>query len=421
MAAQVQTYTVKGGDNLFSIAANIYKNPRMFAEIMRLNNLTSGVIRPGMVLKLPRNRPDFAINITSGLMAGIKAENDFLQQYGRLPTQTELSNFVANGGTTPTLFGGVSGTGGLSQEQYQMRYRTATGTPDGIKFAMPAQNQYVTPTVKTPTTSMVDPNAPITIQEFNRRKAQEAITGYEQANKKPTYYEQTYGEAPVPPKPTYPGISQMSSKFAQARQIVSEAVQQLVNPATGQLLYPDGIQKPPLGSEILTSPLGSEILTQKPELQYYNPLQKTTFNTVTPNVAKSTLQEQQLPDPTVDTNMNVAALQASGMNQDQANLYIRVLSSQNPTADDIYQFKYVFNITDTSELGKLLGSKLVVVPPTNDQTMTNIWDELQKTGGYNMPTEWIINQRRGGGGRGGAGGGGSSTYFGGNSATYGGF
>ena len=47
------TYTVKAGDTLWDIAQSQLGNGSRYKEIMTLNGLTSDVIQPGQVLKLP--------------------------------------------------------------------------------------------------------------------------------------------------------------------------------------------------------------------------------------------------------------------------------------------------------------------------------------------------------------------------------
>ena len=46
-------YTVKAKDNLWSIANKYLGSGTKYKEIMKLNNLTSDLIRPGMTLKIP--------------------------------------------------------------------------------------------------------------------------------------------------------------------------------------------------------------------------------------------------------------------------------------------------------------------------------------------------------------------------------
>ena len=49
------TYKVKSGDSLWGIAANKLGDGRRYTEIMKLNKLTSTVLRVGMILELPVN------------------------------------------------------------------------------------------------------------------------------------------------------------------------------------------------------------------------------------------------------------------------------------------------------------------------------------------------------------------------------
>ena len=57
------TYTVKAGDTLWDIAQSQLGNGSRYKEIIALNGLTSDVIQPGQVLKLPT---DGASNAGSG-------------------------------------------------------------------------------------------------------------------------------------------------------------------------------------------------------------------------------------------------------------------------------------------------------------------------------------------------------------------
>ena len=52
-SGSVSTYTVKAGDTLWDIAQSQLGNGSRYKEIMTLNGLTSDVIQPGQVLKLP--------------------------------------------------------------------------------------------------------------------------------------------------------------------------------------------------------------------------------------------------------------------------------------------------------------------------------------------------------------------------------
>ena len=106
MPVQGNQYVVEGGDNLFSIAEKMYGDQRMFAEIMRLNRLGSGVIRPGMVLNLPRQKPSSQISIAKGLVEQLGAENKFVQTNNRLPTPAEMQQQISGqavGGTPSQL------------------------------------------------------------------------------------------------------------------------------------------------------------------------------------------------------------------------------------------------------------------------------------------------------------------------------
>lgn len=99
MPQQGNQYVVEGGDNLFSIAEKLYGDQRMFAEVMRLNRLSSGVIRPGMVLNLPRQKPSSQISIAKGLVEQLGAENKFVQTNNRLPTPAEMQQQISGQAT----------------------------------------------------------------------------------------------------------------------------------------------------------------------------------------------------------------------------------------------------------------------------------------------------------------------------------
>ena len=62
-SGSVSTYTVKAGDTLWDIAQSQLGNGSRYKEIMELNGLTSDVIQPGQVLKLPT---DGASNASPG-------------------------------------------------------------------------------------------------------------------------------------------------------------------------------------------------------------------------------------------------------------------------------------------------------------------------------------------------------------------
>ena len=53
LASDSNTYTVKAGDSLWSIAAKLLGNGARYPEIKALNGLTSNFIAPGQILKIP--------------------------------------------------------------------------------------------------------------------------------------------------------------------------------------------------------------------------------------------------------------------------------------------------------------------------------------------------------------------------------
>ncbi len=53
-SGSAKTYTVKAGDTLWDIAQNLLGNGSRYQEIVSLNNLHSNIIYPGQVLKIPK-------------------------------------------------------------------------------------------------------------------------------------------------------------------------------------------------------------------------------------------------------------------------------------------------------------------------------------------------------------------------------
>jgi hypothetical protein len=65
------TYVVKAGDNINSIAKRIYGNERMFGELQRANSWYSGVLHAGDVLKLPSKRSNPFVSNTEAAAQGM--------------------------------------------------------------------------------------------------------------------------------------------------------------------------------------------------------------------------------------------------------------------------------------------------------------------------------------------------------------
>lgn len=128
MPQQGNTYVVQGGDNLFSIAEQVYGDQKMFVDIMRLNKLGSGVIRPGMVLTLPKQRSGSALSASmdKNLISNLSAENKLVHETGKIPSRQELSQYMS----------GVQPQTSISQSQLQMRGRSA-----GVNREMSAEQQ----------------------------------------------------------------------------------------------------------------------------------------------------------------------------------------------------------------------------------------------------------------------------------------
>lgn len=412
MPPQAQTYTVKGGDNLFSIAGNIYKDQRMFAEIMRLNGLTSGVIRPGMVLRLPAPKPTQAINISYGLMDAIKAEDQFVKEKGYIPSQQELQNFQIqqkvpglesaitnlNTGTLPqgtSIYQGHGAVGQVAPTPTTQPVKVQP-TPSGYTSAMPkeAVAAYGTRYQNVSNVENNIINAMVAGQAGSAFAYVPQGSPYAQAQEK---YRYTTGSLTDWYKP------QTSTPEMQ----FSQQAQQQLAPSTP--IVPQAIpQRQQTQNRFINT------TTNNP------PTYSVTFDTEYPNIAKSNLQEQQLPNMADDKSNDQVYLQSIGLTPEQANYYSYIANKQNLTMQDVMQFRYVFNVKPGSQLDQtILGAynASAGVPKSNDQLMNSIWTELQQTGGFGMPTEWIT---RGGGG-GGGGRSGPSGYSTGGSATYGGF
>lgn len=465
----VQTYTVKGGDNLFSIAGSVYGNQRMFAEIMRLNGLTSGVIRPGMVLKLPQPKPDYAINVSGGLMNAVKAENDFVQQNKRMPTQQELQDFQAQQQQQSPFFGG---TLSFQKPDYSKPPYPTSGTVESL---MTYKSPAATPTAPTttqypsPYTSEYQPGynvaqrgrgyTPVTRQEFAKGvggyqrtfgvtgtpQTPEFLSGISKAMEGPRFLGGIGGTllgtvAGIPGAITGNVIGQGLGSLAGAagytyQQTIEPYLNQQVDPTTGRVIYTQPLPKPPQAQTVAvygppkqaqpTQPTQPTQIQQQAQQKLYS----VTFDTQTPNIPKSTMQEQQLPDPDTVATMTPQQLTGIGMTPEYAKYYSNFWSKEQFTPAEANQYRYVFNIQPGSDMDQAitLSTIGVTATATNDETMGSIWQELQNLGQYGtMPTEWIIAGPRQGGGGGGGGGGGSQggggqNYSSGGSMTWGGF
>jgi LysM repeat protein len=396
----VQTYTVKGGDNLFSIAGNVYGDQRMFAEIMRLNNLGSGVIRPGMVLRLPAPKPSSAISVSPGLMQKVTAENQFVQQNKRLPSEQEIQQTMAS---TPVVSTNVDLLRQQRQERNMLMAEQAQQAPterSRISMAPPApaltQAQQAEASAFTP-----EARAAYGTRYGQAQPSQPSV--YAQLQRPYAYTKQT--EPVKPYSITTPGV--MSGIYFRpelAKEPVvspemqySQQNQQQMQQQSNQKVQPT---LPQLRSQLETVPIGSESVL---------------------GLTRSTLTEQQIPSPASEQATDPAYLRQIGMTPAQINYFIDTLNKPSLTQQDADQFRSVFNIQPGSAFDNLIQQTIInpVAPSTNEEVMGSIWQELQNTGGYGMPMEWII----GGGGGGGGGGQGNkrSPYSIGGTATYGGF
>ena len=399
-----QTYTVKGGDNLFSIAGGVYGDQRMFAEIMRLNGLTSGVIRPGMVLRLPAPKPSAAINITQGLMDTMKAENDFVQKNQRMPTEQELQQATQQqiGNISPVVSERVDLLRQQRQEKNMLMAEQAQQAPTTRStISMAPKAPELTAAQKQEAAAMT-PEARVA---FGSRYGQPAITQPSVYARLQEPYRYTQPVAPVQPYSiTTPGV--MAGVYFNPERAVpptpspemqfQQQMQQSFAPKTTQA----PAQAPQLRSQLETVPIGSESVLG---------LTKANLN-------------QPIPDFSMPEASNPEYLKQIGMTQPQINYYLQTINKPSLTQQEADQFRSVFNIESGSLFDQDIQSAVSnpTLPASSQEIMGNIWSELQNTGYYGMPTEWIVGggPRIGGGGRGGGGGEGYQNYSGGGTWTW---
>jgi LysM repeat protein len=478
MAAQTQTYTVKGGDNLVNIAQNIYQNPRMFAEIMRLNGLTSGVIRPGMVLRLPAPKQNEAIMIQQNSLDMLKAENEYVKQNNKIPTSQELSLFMNSGGAGfDKPVGGVTGIpAGMTQEQYMSRYRTATQSPNGtMTFATPVPYAPA-PTTPAPTTSTtssirgvpagytsaMSPEAAAAYGARNRGEVTElmarssrpgqqvlgvnfpvdnivprvgeplgSISAYDRYSyrkpiENPTNLQNIASFGRSVGIATYPLIRATNNFGLQ----VAKEIGNVAAAGSSYALYKAGASAYDwLNQTAYTTPseAPTKPVTPTPIVAAagqnigfqkpgtsYNPQKKTTFDTMTPFMPQNAVAKKASP-------LNADQVKNIAQTPSEIYLFNKAYEAANGgaklTTEEANQFAFVFNITDPTFLNNLGAiSSGVVAPLTNNESMQNIYESLNTYTPYTTPpTEWII-----GGGGGGGGGGNAPGYSGGGTMTWGG-
>lgn len=454
----VQTYTVKGGDNLFSIAGNVYGDQRMFAEIMRLNNLGSGVIRPGMVLRLPAPKPSSSISVSPGLMQKVAAENQFVQQNKRLPSEQEIQQTMAS---TPVVSTNVDLLRQQRQERNMLMAEQAQQAPTAMQQT---QSPYTAEYAPSYNTAMRGRGyKPITQGQFLKESAMglkesamsAAETGLGRAVIGGAKAGATAGAAlglPAAGVGAIPGAigggiaggfyGGLGYAAQQLAPIVSGSFRQgLAGQAQAVRDYLGRPVDPATGMPIQTQQPQVQPQAQAPQAAYGSPAaQIRATRPATPQqlrsqletvpigaesalgLTRSTLTEQQIPSPASEQATDPAYLRQIGMTPAQINYFIDTLNKPSLTQQDADQFRNVFNIQPGSAFDNLIQKTIVnpVAPSTNEEVMGSIWQELQNTGGYGMPMEWIIG---GGGGGGGGGGQGNkrSPYSIGGTATYGGF
>jgi hypothetical protein len=448
MATQVQTYTVKGGDNLFSIAGNIYgpQNQKMFAEIMRLNGLTSGVIRPGMVLRLPSPKANSQINISHGLMAGINAENEYLQKFGKVPTPEELQKFSS--GTSGTSGFNATSLSNVPSSITDREIQMATGTGGLIKNYQPPVTSQVSAEGVSPNLSSIEKamrggrSGSAQQQMTNQQRFNQYQYGVSEEQARQNLIKQSpqYETIPGTDKKSsvyqyIPGASGLRAPFSatsgsmavplttvnqtQLREFLASqpaSPQMIYNPYTGKMeAMPTGSTQAPAAPATPVKPkAGFGAVTGIPE-QVLKPPAPQMFNTSTPNIPKANITEDKLPDPASAQALDPNYLAGIGMTPQQMNYYTATLSKDGLTQSEADQFKYVFNIQPNSQLDQLVNSAIIssAPPPDNSQMVNDIWTSLNEIGYGTMPTEWIV-----GGGGGGGGGGNAPQYGSGGTWTY---
>lgn len=378
------TYTVKSGDNLVKIARELYGNERMFAEIMRLNKLGSGVIRPGMVLNLPQNKANSEISISGNLLTGLAAENKGVKQPGVVAG--------TSGTPTPASLGVTSQNVDLARQQRQERnmflaeVAQQAGPPSGVAPSAPKPTG--TPSGWTP----------------------EARKAYAERNvPSPTSQQSVYAKMQEPYRYQPPtATAQPFSIFTPG------AVSTIPGPGREAKLSPELQYSQQAQAQIPPKPV-----TPPATMGAYAPVPFATQEerrASTLGLTRSNLTEQQLPNPQngMPDNQSLAKL---GMTPSQIDLYQKAFVS-DLTQTEADQYRMVFNIQPGSNWDQLLQGITInpVAPNSNAETMGSIYADLMDLPSYyQMPTPMVT------GGGGGGGGGNEGGYRIGGGFTWGGF
>lgn len=124
------TYTVKAGDTLWDIAQSQLGNGSRYKEIMTLNGLTSDVIQPGQVLKLPTGNDNtgsgsvstYTVKAGDTLWDIAQSQLDNGSHYKEIMTLNGLAGDVIQPGQVLKLpTGSASNTGSSSAKTYTVK------------------------------------------------------------------------------------------------------------------------------------------------------------------------------------------------------------------------------------------------------------------------------------------------------------
>lgn len=124
------TYTVKAGDTLWDIAQSQLGNGSRYKEIMTLNGLTSDVIQPGQVLKLPTGNDNtgsgsvstYTVKAGDTLWDIAQSQLDNGSRYKEIMTLNGLAGDVIQPGQVLKLpTGSASNTGSSSAKTYTVK------------------------------------------------------------------------------------------------------------------------------------------------------------------------------------------------------------------------------------------------------------------------------------------------------------